>query len=456
MTIVLYGLALVTVGVYFRRQAGDAVGFFLAGRRLGALEVGLSLAATGFGGSAVLMASRLAYGRGLTALWFSGSVALGFGVLGLAFARRIRAGGAHSLADFIGRDYGEGLRRTVSLLLVIIEVAFFGLTVKSFALLTLPLMGGGASFWSASAGTIQVAVCVLFVTYTLLGGHRAVAATDLLQMVLIVAALFGLLLPMGLARTDFDALPPSMLDWPLSGPSGPVFALNMLVLMGLSGMVGGDVFSKILSARDPGTARSGALIAAALMAVLAAGVVVLAMCARGIEPALAQPELAIPELARHLLPDAMFQLVVLAFLSVLLSTGDSVLITGATVLALDVFKLHDRASAGAIRGLTAALAAAGLALALWMHDLLEIMKFGYTLLTASVAVPVLFVLVMPRRPSARVVSAAMATGLAVAVAWQWLARADLLVSPLEAATAGAAASAIVMSAGVLLIRSPAQ
>ena len=445
MAIVLYSLMLVGVGWWCRRAARDGEGFFLAGRGLGTLAVGMTLAATAFGGSAILIASLMVYTRGLAGLWFSGSVALGFGVLGLFFARRARASGAHSLADFIHLHYGPTARRIASVLIVLVEVAFFGLTVKAFAWMTTPLFGQARWLTFSEAG-FEALITAVFVLYTLLGGHRAVAATSILQFVIIFIALILVLLPLGLVHADLSTLPPGFLQLPTSPQAGPLFILNMCVLMGLAGVVGGDVFSKILSARDERAARNGALLAAAAFGLLAVAIALLSLCARAILPPLEDPELAILLLGRHLLPTALFELVSLAFLSALLSTGDSVLLTGATVLALDVLKLGRRASAIAIRLLTLAIALAGLALAIYFERLLEMMKFGYTLLTASLVVPVIFTLVMGRRrlPTGFVIGA-MLTGLATASLWK---AAPLVLigfhSSLDPATVGVGCSAAVM------------
>lgn len=458
MIFFLYIIALLCLGFWLRRQASDSVGFFLAGRQLGPWEVGFSLAATGFGGSAMLIASQMVYTMGLAGLWFSGSLALGFAVLGLAFARRIRGSGAHSLAHYFTMQFGIAAGWMVSVLIVVIEVAFFGLTVKSFAVLALPVFGGLTWLPIGPGGSEaggMVLICGVFVAYTLMGGHKAVVATDVIQLGLIMVALVAVLLPVGLMRADWALLPASHTVWPFPEAGGPVFALNMLVLMGLSGIVGGDVFSKLLSARDVQAARNGALIASGAMALLAVTVAGLALCARVILPELEQPALAIPLLAREVLPEGVFIFISMAFLSVLLSTGDSVLITASTVLTLDVLRRSEQVPVALTRLLTLGLALSGLVLAIFFGPLLQIMKFGYTLLTASVVVPVIFTLALgpARRPARGVTLAALGSGLAVALLWSGLGVWLKFNTSIDPATVGAGASFLVMALGLLTNRS---
>ena len=452
MVIVLYCLALLAVGWWCRREARDSAGYFLASRRLSAVQAGLTLASTALGGSAILVASQMVYRNGLAGIWFKGSVALGFGVLGFFFARRIRESGAHSLAHFIGLSYGPAARRLASLLIVAVEVAFFSLTVKSFALVTTPLFN--ESRWlAASPVGFEVAITAVFVIYTMMGGQKAVALTDYLQIAIIFIGLLGVLLPVALFKTDLSRLPAGFLRFPFSGGAGPVYVLNMLAMMGLSGIIGGDVFSKILSVADARSARRAALLAAGLLGALAVAMALLALCARVHLPALTAPdEIAgsVLKMARQLLPGALFQLITLAFLSALLSTGDSVLLTGATVLGLDVLRLGDRIPMAVHRLLTALLALAGLALALYFQGILEIMRFGYTLLVAALVVPVMVTLAAGprRRVVPGVAIGAMAAGVAAATAWQLAQAYHLVASPLDPAVMGVAASAAVMVSGL--------
>ncbi len=460
LAILLYCLSLIALGYFLRHEARSSEGYFLAGRKLSGLQLGLSLSATAFGGSAVLVASMLIYTYGLAGLWFTGSLAAGFLVLGLFFASRIRASGAHSLPHFAGMRYGEGVRRLVSGLIVAVQIAFFGLTVKSFALLTTPLFGG-SHFFIQNKELFLALTCGVFVTYTLLGGQKVDVIVDMIKYVVITGVFICLLLPKGLSTAKFSQLPKEFLEFPFSSQSGPLFALNYLVLMGLPGIVGGDVFTKILSARDPRAARNGALIGAAGMLLLALTVAALALCARAILPGLENPALAIPLLARELLPTCLFQVISLSFLAILLSTGDSVLITGATVLTLDVLKLGDQVPMRVVRLVTVSLALLGLGLAIFYSQLLEIMKFGYTLLTAGVAVPMVATLALERLAPARQVGkrfivTAMAAGLAGASGWQGakvLAEGFTemmgVLGRLDPATVGAGCSALVMLLGII-------
>lgn len=423
------------------------------------------MAATSFGSSAILIGASMVYTKGLPGLWYSLSVALGFAASGIWFAGRVRATEAHSLADFIGRTHGEGVRRLVSALLVVVQVGFFALTVKSFALLTKPVMAD--AIWIQQHPQLYLSlICGVFVAYPLLGGQKADVFSNMIKIAAVSVVLLGILLPMALTRISaqglWQNLPRGWWAFPISKLAGPVYVLNMLVLMGLPGIVGGDVFATILSARDQRAARRGMLLAGLVRALLALGIALLALGARVILPELTGESinLAVPLLARELLPGALFQILTLIFMVSLIATGDTVLLTASTVLSLDVFKLGERAALWRVRLITLGLAVAGLVLAIWLQDLLAVMMFSYTLLCAAIIMPVLGMLVLggKRGLSTPWVVASIIAGLVGAVGWKLLLGkmdAEAIKAfpyALDPATVGVAFSAVMVAAGALATR----
>lgn len=463
MILLLYAIAMLALGWILRRDAAGGAGYFLAGRKLSGAVVGYSLAATGFSGSALLLAAKFTYEMGIASIWYKGPIGLGFFLAGALLARRIRRSQAHSLVDFIARRHGEPLRRVAAPLLLVVQLAFLALTIKSFATLCTPILG--AEHWLLrSPVAFQAGVTALIVAYIVSGGHKAVAITDVVQLAFIALGLFVLLLPAALLRADFSQLPAGFLTNPFpAAPEQRFFPLNMLIL-GLAGMVGGDVFSKLLSARDEQAARRGGMLAGVVMFTLSSAVVVLALAAKTILPPLDDAAMAIPMLARAILPPVLFELMTLALLSVLLSTASSVLMTATTVMTLDILRPRGAAAADdaergsflGIRVTTILLGAAGFALALGFQTLLSAFLFGYTLLTATLVVPVLFSLALERRRpcTQSTVLAGMLAGLFGSMGWA-LAQKRFALPPLDPATIGVAASALAMLAGTLLTRSPA-
>ncbi|MGA7990027.1 MAG: hypothetical protein WCC53_01215, partial [Thermoanaerobaculia bacterium] len=244
LAVALYGAAVLVIGLCSARRASRSPDAFLvADRGLGAFRAGIALSSTVIGGSTTLVLSALVASKGLPALWLDLAGALGLLALGLFLAPRVRATNATTIAEVIGRTYGRRVRRIAALLVVATEIVWFALLTEATETVIV-----ATTSWDATR--VLVLTAALFVTYTALGGQRAVVGTDLLQFALMVVGLLLVALPLAL-RQLVSTPPPG---WLLSFPTGPGFswadACALLVLVGLPHAVGSDVWAKVLSARN--------------------------------------------------------------------------------------------------------------------------------------------------------------------------------------------------------------
>ena len=81
LTIIVYFLFIVGIGVYSAFQVKKPEDYYVAGKRAGLIPVSGSLLATILGGSAVLGTIELSQNVGWPALWFLFSAALGLFIL---------------------------------------------------------------------------------------------------------------------------------------------------------------------------------------------------------------------------------------------------------------------------------------------------------------------------------------------------------------------------------------
>jgi SSS family solute:Na+ symporter len=402
----LYGAAVLLVGALSARAASRSKDAFLvADRGIGALRSGIALASTVIGGSTTLVLAALVAARGLPALWLDLAGALGLLALGAFLAPRIRATGATTIAEVIGRAYGPGVRRIAAVLVVAAEIVWFALlteATRTVVVATTP--------WDPTR--VLVVTAALFVAYTALGGQRAVVGTDVLQLVLMALGLLVVALPLALgalAKTP----PPARL---LTFPTGPGFSfvdvLALLVLVGLPHAVGGDVWSKILSARDERAARRAAFFAAA--AKLAFGLATCAIALAGIARGVGGPPAQLyPRTVFALAGAALAPLLLVALVATMQSSADSVLLSAAAATAHDLFP---RAGVGLARLAVVAYGVAGLLVALVLNDLLETFRLGYTLFASALVLPTLAAFTPSLAVDRRVAGAAMLLGGGAALA----------------------------------------
>lgn len=401
----LYGAAVLLVGVFSARAASRSKDAFLvADRGLSAFRTGVALSSTVIGGSTTLVLAALVASKGLPALWLDLAGALGLLALGLFLAPRVRATGATTIAEVIGRTYGPGVRRIAAALVVCAEIVWFALLTEATQAVIV-----ATTPWNPSH--VLVATAALFVAYTALGGQRAVVGTDLLQFALMVAGLLLVALPLALSRLAATPPPGRLLTF----PTGPAFswtdAAALLVLVGLPHAVGSDVWAKVLSARDGSAARRAALGAAA--AKLMFGLATCAIAFAGVSLGVGGP-------AAQLFPRAVFALagpalapfLLVALLATMQSSADSVLLSAAAATAHD---LVPRSGVPFARAAVIAYGTAGLAVALVLRDLVETFRLGYTLFASGLILPTLAAFVPHVRIDRRFAGAAMLLGGAAAM-----------------------------------------
>ena len=432
--LVAYGVAVLVVGLLAARRAARSPDAFLLGdRSFGLLPTWAGLTSTTIGGSTTLVLAALVAARGLAGLWLDLAGALGLLALGLLFARKVRETGEVTLAAVVGRFYGPRVRRVAAFLVVLAEVVWFALLAQATETVVTALTD-----WDATA--VLVATAALFVSYTALGGQRAVLRTDVLQLGLMAAGLVGVALPLALAALGRTGWPRHLLSFPVGPRFGWVDVAALLVLVGLPHAVGSDVWAKLLSARDATTARRAALGAAA--AKLAFGVAVSVIALAGVSLGLGgEAEAILPATVKALAGPVLAPLLLVALVATMQSSADSVLLSAAAATSHD---LLGGAPARVSRLLVVAYGAFGLLVALGLRDLLETFRLGYALFASGLILPTL-VAFAPRlslRP--RFAGAAMLLGGAAAVG------ARLLGSGPDPVLVGTAVNALVLLPGLSL------
>ena len=399
--LVLYGAAVLFVGLFAARDASRSTDAFLVGDRgFGAFTAWAALSSTVIGGSTTLVLAALVAAKGLPALWLDLAGALGLLALGLFLAARVRATGATTIAEVIGRTYGPGVRKIAAFLVILAEIVWFALLTEATQIVVV-----ATTPWEPTR--VLVLTAALFVTYTALGGQRAVVRTDLLQFALMVAGLLAIALPLAVRSLAAVPAPAALLTFP-TGPRfswGDAFAL--LVLVGLPHAVGSDVWSKLLSARDTRAARRAALGASLSKLVfgLATVTIALAGVARGVGGPAAE---LFPRTVLLLAGPALAPLLLVALVATMQSSADSVLLSAAAATSNDL--LGSRGGVGASRLAVVAFGGFGLAVALAMRDLVETFRLGYTLFASGLILPALVAFLPRVRVDRRFAGAAMLLG----------------------------------------------
>ncbi len=182
----IYLIFLLSLSFFFSRRMKSLEDFFLASRNLPTSLVYLSLCASWFGATSVLVSTEEAFEFGVSSFWVMGMPAiLTVLLLALFLARPIRHLPIVSLPDLVELRYGRLVRHMASLLIVWYMVVLASSQMVATGNF-LKVFLGTSYFLSLALGTIVVLV------YSIFGGFFSVVITDGLQFFLLVTGIICL------------------------------------------------------------------------------------------------------------------------------------------------------------------------------------------------------------------------------------------------------------------------
>ncbi len=335
--LILYLLLVVFLGLKFTSRMRNLEDFFLASRNLSARSVFLSLTASWFGATSILITTDEAFRAGLSAIWLVGMPAF-LTVLILAFflAGRIRRLPILTLPDLIDQHYGKAVRHIASFLLFWYMVILASSQMVAVGRFFQPFLGI-SYFWSLAIGTGVVLV------YLVSGGLRSVAVTDSLQSFFLTTGLIGLTL--FLLRFPTSKLEAATSLVRQAVPPGHLnlfsdLSRNFLIVLSftLAWTISPIAWQRIQAARTERKARQGLLLSAAAFVFLYGLVVAIGILARPLFPSgvLASPLLS--ELISGKVGPLFGAFLFIAVAAAILSTMDTAINTGALTLTRDIYE----------------------------------------------------------------------------------------------------------------------
>jgi len=386
----VYFLVMITIGMVSRREAKGADDFLVAGRKSSSLFVTGSLLATIVGGSATVGMAGLGFTQGLTGVWWLLVGSIGLVILGLFFAKRVRQFALYTLPELVEKQYDRRVALATSVLIVVAWIGIVAGQIIAAGKIASVIGIGNPLMW-------MVLFTVVFVAYTVLGGQYAIIRTDTLQTAIIFVGIFSglalLLVSLGGWSGLASSLPAEQFAFPLGPQFGGVELVTLLLLVGLTYVVGPDMYSRLFCAKDATTAKVSVFWTAALIIPLAFGITLIGMGASVLFPHIS-PEQAFPTVIKEVLPPFMGGIVLAALLCAVMSSADTVLLSASTILVMDIvgwFKpsLSQKKIVFLSRWGVVILGICSLILALILKGVISALLFAYTVYTAGVILPVI-------------------------------------------------------------------
>ncbi len=349
-TFIAYLIMMLAIGVIAYKRTSNSTDYFLGGRSLGPWPAALSAGASDMSGWLLLGLPGYAYAAGFEAFWLAGGLLVGTWANWLINAKRLRTYSitteSLTLPEFLSRRFNDNskLIQTISAFFILLFFLFYTSS---------GLVAGGKLFETVfgldyTTAVIIGTVCV--VSYTLFGGFLAVAWTDLVQGLLMSAAL--LVVPiaamnggLGQLSNDLHSINPELLTLWNDAKGEPLSAIAIisLVAWGLGYFGQPHILARFKATRsnkDLVTARRIAVIWTALSMVgaMLVGLVGLIYVTNSGAPKLDDGEKIFMLLVNAMFHPVIAGILLAAILAAIMSTADSQLLVSSSAMAEDLYK----------------------------------------------------------------------------------------------------------------------
>ena len=412
-----YTVALTVFGVWVGRHVKVSSDFFVAGRRLTWPLVGGTVLAANIGAGTTVGAAGLAYRDGISALWWNGAVGIGTLVLAMWVGPRLwamaAARGHFTIGDFLEERYGGTVRGLVAVLISIGALAILAAQLIAGAAV-LEVVAGLPRWQGIAIGGIAMTV------YFTAGGLLSSAWVNTVQLVILLSG-FLVALPMVLTKVgglDGIAATPGLpaTFWDPMYSAGVSSGWTLLILLTPGFIISPGLVQKAYGAVNARTVRIGLGTAAVAQMAFSFFPVLLGMAARVNHPDLASANLVLPTVVMSELPVWIGSLALAAIFSAEVSTCDAILFMMATASSKDLYQRFINPAASSEQMLTVARVAAlvggvlGMLLATQLATIIDALRIFYSLLSATLFVPVAGAL-LSRRAGPREAMAAIVCGV---------------------------------------------
>jgi solute:Na+ symporter, SSS family len=213
IVIFVFSAFLVGIGVLFMRTGRNLKSFFAGGEAVPWFVGGLSLFMSFFSAGTFVAWGSIAYKYGWVAITIQWTMCIGAVVTGLYLAPRWKKTRALTAAEYIKERLGPTVQKTYVYIFILVSLFIKGTVLYPVAKLVSSSLG-----FPLVESTIVLGL--FMIAYTALGGLWAVMVTDILQFVVLTAAVL-ILLPLAFTEAGgsgavLQKLPPDFFE-PLNG-----------------------------------------------------------------------------------------------------------------------------------------------------------------------------------------------------------------------------------------------
>jgi SSS family transporter len=323
------------VSLWGYRRATSEVEFLAAGRTIGPWVGGAVLAATQISAGTFVGTLGRHYLTGVSWTWIWFGVWAGWLTSAIFVAPKLRRFGALTVADYVGTRFASEGARTLAAALIIVTYSIL-LTAQFQAIGEIASAVLGLSPLLAMGGLLASTGL-----YTALGGVRASSYIEFIQTLIMVLALVSAV-PVVLVQVGgltalgeyVGSIEPRVTGWWFSWQELLAFGLSF----GLGIAAAPYEMTRYYSMRDVATVRYAIGISILLQVIIGSSVTILGIGMRGVFPFLPSADQASSIMASTVMPPILGSLFLVAMLSAIMSTVNSILLVTGGAFAHDLYK----------------------------------------------------------------------------------------------------------------------
>lgn len=333
---VAYFLVIFAMGWFSFRQTSGEEDYWIAGGRLGWALGGATLAATHTSAGTFIGTIGVMYTVGWSFGWLVLTIPLAYWFTAAVLAPRFTRVRQLTLPAFMEARYGsKGVRGLSALIILVATVVYIQAQIVAGGLIA-NIVFGVPIQWG------MVGFTAILLAYTVVGGMMAVVYTDFIQLIIMVLGVV-LAVPLAIRQVDgvenlftlVQSVNPMTFTW--KGLPG-----TLLFTMGLAFLLGSvatpEKLIRLYAMKDMPTIRRGVLFAILVITGVNLLVFILSLASVVLFPVLPTGDLAMPMIARAVLPPTLGTLMLAAITSAMMSTVDSLLIVAGSALSYDLFQ----------------------------------------------------------------------------------------------------------------------
>jgi SSS family solute:Na+ symporter len=341
VVVIGYLLVMLGMGYYisFGKKKKSDENLFLAGKTLGWTSIGLNMWGTNVGPSMLIASASIGFTSGIVAGNFAWYAFVFILLLAMVFSPRYLGANVQTLPEFMGKRFGDSTRNIL---------AWYTLITILISWLSLTLFAGGILVRQLLDLPMYLSVILMVILsafFAAAGGLKAIAYTNVFQMLLLIAVSL-LLVVLGVNKAGgleavYNATPGSYwnLLMPMDDKNYPWIAILLgYPIMGVwfwctdQSMVQSVLGAKNLKQGQLGANFIGWLKILDVPLFILPGIVCFVLF-----PELKNPDEAYMTMVTQLFPTGMRGLIIVVLIAALISTIGSALNSLSTVFTMDIY-----------------------------------------------------------------------------------------------------------------------